>query len=237
MSPLSRWIPTGCPSLDRALEGGLPPSGLTLLYGEAETGKTSLAMQCAVNSARMSYKTLFIDAEGVFSPERLAQIASNDYERVSEEIIIVRPSTFSEHAAVINDLDKYIGRGFGLIVFDTITSLYRSEIRDRETAFRLNRELNRQVATLAHLAKTLEISVLLNGQVRSVMEFGELSTEPVATRVLKFWSTAVVNLTRTGKRNIIKATVEKSGGKEKRLTFYLIIEKDGVHDYDHKLYS
>jgi len=228
---LSRWIPTGCPSLDRALEGGLPPGGLTLIYGEAETGKTSLAMQCAVNSAQMGYKTLFVDSDGVFSPERLVQIASHDFERVSEAIIIVKPLTFDEQAAVVNNLDKYVSKGFSLIVFDTITSLYRSELRDKEEVFRLNRELNRQVATLAQLAKMLEISVLLNSQVRSVIEFGEFSTEPVATRVLKFWSTAVVNLTRISQRNIIRATVEKSGGKEKRLTFYLITEKDGVHDY------
>jgi len=229
---LSRWIPTGCLSLDRALEGGLPPGGLTLLYGEAETGKSSLALQCTVNSARMGYKTFFVDSDGAFSPERLAQIAPQDVEKVSEAIIIVKPLTFDEQAGIVNDLDRYVGKGFSLIVFDTITSLYRSELRDKEEAFRLNRELNRQVATLAQLAKTLEISVLLNSQVRSVIESGEFSIEPVATRVLKFWSTAVVNLTRISQRKIIKATVEKSGGNEKRLTFFLIIEKDGVHDYD-----
>lgn len=232
MNPLSRWIPTGCLSLDRALEGGLSPSGITLLYGEAETGKTVLAMQCAVNSARMDYKTLFVDADGTFSPERLSQIAYQDFEKVADSIILTKPSTFGEQAAIIDNLEKHLSKGFGLVVFDTITSLYRSELGDKEETFKLNRELNRQVATLAQMVKTLEIPLLLTSQVRSVLELGEASVQPVATRVLKFWSNAVISLTRTSRQNIIKATVEKSGGREKRITFYLVIEKEGVRDYN-----
>jgi len=228
---LSRWIPTGCISLDRALEGGLPPGGITLLYGEAETGKTSLAIQCAINSATMGYETLFVDSDGTFSPERLSQIATQDFEEVSDAIILIRPSTFSEQAAVIDNLEKYISKKFGLMVFDTITSLYRSELRDKEETFKLNRELNRQVATLAQIAKTLKISVLLISQVRSVLASSEVSVEPVATRVLKFWSNTVISLTRISQRNLIKAAVEKSYGKKKRLTFYLTLDRYGIHDY------
>jgi len=232
VSLLSRWIPTGCISLDRALEGGLPPGGITLIYGEAETGKTSLAMQCAVNAALIGYKTLFVDSDGIFSPERLFQIASEDFEEISNAIILIKPSTFSEQAAVIDNLEKYIGEKFGLMVFDTITSLYRSELRNKEETFKLNRELNRQVATLAQIAKTLMIPVLLISQVRSILALSEVSIEPVATRVLKFWSNTVISLTRISQRNLIKATVEKSYGKKKRLTFYLAIEKNGVRDYN-----
>lgn len=233
MSLLSRWIPTGSLSLDRALEGGLPPGTITLLYGEAETGKTSLAMQCAVNSARLGCKTLFIDSDGDFSPERLSQIASADLEDVSRMIILVSPSSFNEQATVIDGLEQYVNEKFGLIAFDTVTSLYRSELRDKAETYKLNRELNRQIATLTEIAKTLEIPVLLTSQVRSILTLGDAATSPVATRVLKFWSHAVVNLSRTDQQNVIRAIVEKSSGKEKKLTFYLHIEKDGVHDYNH----
>ncbi|MEM2915093.1 MAG: hypothetical protein QXH91_06825, partial [Candidatus Bathyarchaeia archaeon] len=138
-------------------------------------------------------------------------------------------------AAVVDNLEKYVGKKFGLIIFDTITSLYRSELDldNKKETFRLNRELNRQVATLAQLAKSLEISILLTSQVSGVFEFGEADVKPVAKRVLKYWSNAVISLARMGQRNMVKATVEKSGGKEKKLTFYLVIEKDGVHDYNH----
>ncbi|MEM2915094.1 MAG: ATPase domain-containing protein, partial [Candidatus Bathyarchaeia archaeon] len=81
---MNLWIPTGCLFLDRALGGGLPPNEIALIYGEAETGKTSLAMQCAINAGRMGYKTLFVDSDGSLSPERLSQIASKDFALVSE---------------------------------------------------------------------------------------------------------------------------------------------------------
>lgn len=235
MASLNLWIPTGCLFLDRALGGGLPPNEIALIYGEAETGKTSLAMQCAINAGRMGYKTLFVDSDGSLSPERLSQIASKDFARVSELIILVKPLSFDDQAAVVDNLEKYVGKKFGLIIFDTITSLYRSELDldNKKETFRLNRELNRQVATLAQLAKSLEISILLTSQVSGVFEFGEADVKPVAKRVLKYWSNAVISLARMGQRNMVKATVEKSGGKEKKLTFYLIIEKDGVHDYNH----
>lgn len=220
----------GCSFLDRALEGGLVSGSLSLLYGEAETGKTTLAMQCAVNAAHAGYKTLFVDSDGTFSPERLSQIASQDFEEVSDSIILARPSTFMEQVELVDNLEKYVSKRFGLIVFDTITSLYRSELMDKKETFNLNRQLNRQVATLAQIAKTHELSALLLSQVRAVPN--EVDIAPVATRVLKFWSDTVIGLIRIGRRNTVKATVEKSGGKEAKLAFYLIIEEDGVHDYN-----
>jgi RecA/RadA recombinase len=226
---LKRWIPSGSSSLDQALDGGLPQGEMCLLYGEAETGKSALAMQCAANCARLGFKTLFIDSEGTFLPERLSQIVSQDFGEVSDFIIVARPTTFGEQADLIDGLNKFVNRRFGLIVVDTITSLYRSELLNRKETFSLNRELNRQVATLAEMAKTLELSVLLVSQVRSVV--AEADVTPVATRVLRFWCDSVVGLSRVGSRSMVKASVEKSGGKETKISFYLVIGEDGLHDY------
>jgi len=228
---LPRWIPTGCGSLDRALDGGLPPSAVSLVYGEAETGKTTLAIQCGVNCARLGLKALYVDSDGSFLPERLSQIAGRDFEEASDAIILAEPSSFDEQAETVDNLERYVLKGFGLIVFDTITSLYRSELADKQETFSLNRELNRQVATLAQIAKSLEVSVLLVSQVRGVIKHDEVDTTPVATRVLRYWSDAVVGLSRASRRSIIKASVEKSGGRETQLSFYLVIDGDGVHDY------
>ena len=216
--------------MDRALDGGLHLGEITLIYGEAETGKTSLAMQCAVNSARMGLKTLYVDCEGTFTPERLSQIAFSDYEEISEMIIIVRPSSFKEQSEIIDDLEKFINRRFGLIVFDTITHLYRLELAGKNESFNLNRELNRQVATLVQIAKTVPLSVLLLSQVRSLMK--EADFVPVATRILRFWSNDIVKLSKTSRRNIVNVLVERSGGKEKHLSFLLSIEEDGIRDYE-----
>jgi len=226
---LKRWIPTGSSSLDQALDGGLPQGEMCLLYGQAETGKSALAMQCAVNCARLGFKTLYVDSEGTFLPERLSQIASQDFSEVSEYIIVARPTTFGEQVALFDGLEKFVNKRFGLIVFDTVTSLYRSELLNKKETFSLNRELNRQVATLAEIVKNLKLSVLLLSQVRSVIP--EADVAPVATRVLRFWCGSVISLSRVGPRNMVKASVEKSGGKETKISFYLVIGEDGLHDY------
>jgi len=226
---LKQWITTGSMRLDMALNVGLPIGEVTLIYGEAETGKTGLAIQCSVNAARIGFKTLYIDCEGTFTPERLSQIAQSDIDEVSEMIIIARPSSFQEQIDLIDGLEKYITKRFGLIVFDTITSHYRSEIANKGDPFNLNRELNRQVAVLMQIARTTPLSVLLLSQVRSVMETSDFT--PVATRTLRFWSSGVIKLSRTERPNIVRCVVEKAHGAEKNLTFLLSIEEDGVHDY------
>jgi len=228
---LRRWIPTGCSSLDNVLEGGLKPGELTLIYGEAETGKTSLAIQCSVNSARMGYKTIFVDADGTFSPQRLSQIAAQDFEVVAQSLILFMPSNFKEQSKIIDEMEKFIAGEMGLIVFDTITSLYRAEIGSKEEAFKMNRELNRQVATLTQVAKKFQVPILITSQVRSAITDIDVLIEPVASRVLRYWSTSIIGLFKTSKPNIVRAIVERVYGLEKKVTFYLSIDESGVREY------
>jgi len=224
-------ITTGCDPLDKLLEGGFPADGISLVYGEAETGKSALAVQCAVNCARMGYKSLFIDSDGTFSPKRLSQIAYYDYEEISPSIILMKPTTFQEQVVAIDHLDEYITKKFGLIVVDTITSLYRVELGSPKETFALNRELNRQVALLAQIAKTHKVAVLITSQVRSVFLEEHVIMEPVATRVLKFWSDVVLNLKQTGQTRVIKVLLEKYPERKRSASCYVRIERTGIRDY------
>jgi DNA repair protein RadB len=228
---LKKFIPTGCISLDKLLGGGFPADGVSLIYGEAETGKTSLAIQCAVNCARRGYKSLFIDTDGTLSSERLTQIAECDYEKISPQIIIMRPSNFQEQGKTLDNLEKMINKKFGLIVVDTITSLYRVEVNDPKEAFASNRELNRQMAVLTQIAKTCGTGVLVISQVRSV-PFGEkVEMQPVATRVLNYWSEVVLNLKQTGQTRVIKSLREKHPTIKGTGFCYVKIESTGISDY------
>jgi len=227
-----RMVPTGCGSLDKLLGGGLSTSDVSLVYGEAETGKTCLAIQCAVNAARLGCKTIFIDTEGTFSPRRLSQIAHRDLDEVSPLITLVRPSTFQEQALVIDRLDNYLTSTVGLVVVDTITSLYRVELGgEKEATFDLNRELGRQLACLAEVSRTRKVAALVTSQVRSVFTGGFFEMEPVATRVLRFWSDTVLHLKSTSQRNAVKAVLEKHLERKCPIDCYLSIEEAGVCDY------
>ena len=225
-------IPTDCGTIDKILEGGIPQESISLIYGEAETGKTTLAMQCTINCARQGYKTLFIDCDGTFSSRRLSQLASEKFKEIAELILLMKPNDFREQTLVIDHLTEYITKNFGLLIIDTITALYRLRIAEfPKKAFELNRELNRQMALLAQIARTQKIAVLTLSQVRSVLNETYSSTEPVATRVLKFWADTIIALKPTENPQIIKAILEKSSKKLQPSTHYLKIEENGIHEY------
>jgi DNA repair protein RadB len=228
---LPSYIPTGCISLDKLLGGGFPTDSVSLIYGEAETGKTSLAVQCAVNCARRGVKSLFIDTDGTFSYERLSQIAEYDYRKISPFLIIIRPTTFQEQSRAIDQLEKVITNKFGLIVVDTVTSLYRVELDDTEETYAANRELNRQLAVLTQIAKTCGVTALVISQVRSV-PFGEtVEIKPVATRVLNYWSEVVLDMKQTGQTRVIKVLREKHPKIKGTGFIYVNIESAGITDY------
>ena len=231
MDVLQRRIPTGCHALDKMLDGGLAVGDVTLVYGEAETGKTALAIQCAVNTARVGYKVIFVDSDGTFSTVRLSQIAGKDIDEVAPSITLVKPTVFQEQALAIDRLDEYLTKTVRLVVVDTVTSRYRLELGKPKKTFTLNRELGRQVACLAQIAKTRKVAVLINSQVRNVFLEGMVTMEPVANRVLKFWANIVLNLKHTGQSRIMKAVLEKHPERKRSISCYFIIGETGIRDY------
>lgn len=225
-------IPTGSKAIDKILEGGIPSESVCLIYGEAETGKTTLAMQCATNCAKQNYKTLFIDCDSTFSSRRMSQVTSGSFKETAELMILMRPTNFREQTIVIDQLPEYLTKSFGLVVVDTITSLYRLKVAESPSrTIEFNRDLNRQMALLAQIAKTQKVAVLTISQVRGVFNEANISIEPVATRVLKFWADIIIAMKPTENPQTIKVTLEKIPKRVQSTTCNLKIEETGIHDY------
>jgi DNA repair protein RadB len=233
VNALNRTISTGSDRLDELLNGGLSPELVHLVYGEAETGKTTMVIQCAANCARAGYKTIYIDSEGTFSAKRLTQIAAGDIKEIASDIILARPASFKQQSAILDKLDSYLTDKVGLIVVDTISSLYSAELgEESKSTFRLNRELNRQLACLAQIAKTRKIAALVTSQVRSVFTAREVNFEPVARRVMKFWSNVVIDLKLTPQDGVIRAVLEKHPQRMRPESCFLRIVEEGIRDYE-----
>ncbi|MCK5402500.1 AAA family ATPase [Candidatus Bathyarchaeota archaeon] len=226
-------LPTQLLSLDRIMGGGIPKANLTLIYGEANTGKSSLALQCAVISAKHNLKTIIIDSDNNFSPTRLSQIANYNLNHISPLIFIFKPQSFNEQSLLIEHLDDYISNDVILIIVDTITSHYRLELGQMDKIFSLNRDLNRQIAYLANIAKTHNIAVLLISQVRDVFKNGKQQVEPVANRILKFWAQTILNSRMTNNPAIREVLIEKpSITKNVDARCLFMINKTGIIDLD-----
>lgn len=67
--------PTGISNLDELLKGGLRVGSITEIFGKAGTGKTQLAMQICVETAKQGKMAAYIETERKFSLERLEEIA------------------------------------------------------------------------------------------------------------------------------------------------------------------
>lgn len=223
-------IHTGCRCIDSNIGGGISPESVTLIYGEPETGKTTFAIQCTVSCALQNYKTLFVDCDNTFSTKRLSQLSGDKFDQVAEQVILIKPKDFNEQTAVIDRIQDYTAKNFGLIVIDTFTSLYGAEVAESSgKAFSVNRELNRQLAILAQTAKIRKIPVIIVSQVRSVFDDPNVSVAPVANRVLKFWADTIIAMKPTGYPQTIKAVLETRENKQE-VTCYVQISETGIKD-------
>ncbi|MEM3547028.1 MAG: ATPase domain-containing protein [Candidatus Bathyarchaeia archaeon] len=220
-------MPTGCRTLDTTLGGGFPRSSITLIYGEAGSGKSTLALQTVVKAALKGFKTIYIDSDERLSSMRLLQMDESLTDEVLQRIAILRPTSFSEQTHIVESLDRYISRGVALLILDSITKLYRIELSQTKDSFGLNRELNRQMAYLSKMAKVFNIACLSISQARSLEKRG---LEPVASRVLKFWSPVVIRMELTGKPNLRRITIEKNEITGKMATTTVLITSKGVEE-------
>lgn len=229
----NKKILTGIGCIDNALDGGIDPETVTLIYGEPETGKSTLALQCAFNCAMQDLKTLYVDCDNTFSSERLAQVAAGKFDEIADRILLIKPLDFKEQAAVMDRISDYLTKNFGLIVVDTVNSLYGAKVAEapnKAKAFSVNRELNRQMAVLAQTAKIQKIPILITSQVRSMFSDPSGSVKPAANRVLTFWADNIISLKPTENSKTLKATVEKNHAKIVHFTCYVQIGERGISE-------
>jgi RecA/RadA recombinase len=228
-------IPTGSNCIDNYLKGGIHPETITLIYGEPETGKTTLAMQCAANCAMQGLKTLFIDCDNTFYSQRLSQVSAGKFDQVAEKIILMKPKNFAEQTAIVDHLADYIAKNFGLVVIDTLNSLYRAQVAETagkgksNKTFTLNRELNRQMAVIAQTAKIQHIPIVVTSQVKSILNETYVSIAPVATRVMEFWADTTIALKPTENPTEIEANTKTNHNTQEH-TCHLRITQTGIHD-------
>ena len=222
MSSLNR-ISTGIPPLDNLLGGGFIGSAVNLIYGEATTGKTTLTLTSALYHLRVhrSSRTVYLDIDNKLNIGRLQQLVSND-ESVLRRLNLYTPDSFSNQSEAIEQLPA-LNQG-DIVIIDSITGLYRGETEDIELTFKANKELNRQLGYITEIAKTTGATMLLTGQVRSILDTSQV--EPVAQRILRYWSQTILKLEKTAVSSNRQVTMEKPLGI--RVPIILTLNSSGI---------
>jgi len=214
-------IPSRCEPLDASLGGGFTVGEIVVVYGEAGTGKTTLAIQTAIETARRGSKVLYIDTDRSFTHQRFSQLAGEDSDAVSDQILLFFPDTFSAQTSLVESIENYLTASTRLLVVDTITSLYRVSLGPAERTFSLNRELNRQLAYLSEAALRRRLVVLLTSQVHARMDFPFGRIEPVARRTLAHWPRTIIRLRNTREQSKKEIIIERRRGRQTKSLKYL----------------
>jgi DNA repair protein RadB len=206
-----KFFPTLCQPVDGLLGGGVESGLLTQIYGVAGSGKTSIALQCALNCVSKGLKVVFIDADSSFPRRRFLQI-SRRFENLDLcKFLLLSPHSFREQSDIIDSIEVLVREGVVLIVFDSVASLYRYAISlDREENVCFSMELCRQMAMLLHVAEHANVAVVILNQVREIPLAGsKTSTIPVASQVVVPWCKVSLRLERLGESGRRKAILEK----------------------------
>jgi DNA repair protein RadB len=214
-------LPTGCPPIDELLGGGFRFGEISLIYGEASTGKTTIALSCVTRHLQADpwAKAFYVDSDQKLSTQRMIQIADGD-ESLLERLLIWRPADFRQQTEVIEDISELLSSESTPLIVDSVTGLYRLEAGDPNRTFRSNKELNRDLGFLAETAKAKRAAVLVTGQVRSILG-DPPQVEPVAHRLLRYWSETVLKLESTSIQAVRQATLEKPTDEPKSVRFRL----------------
>lgn len=188
--------------MDELLEGGLEGGAITLLFGEAGSGKTNICLQVARNVTLSGKKVIYIDTEGV-SLERLQQIAGDKYEEVMKNILFFEPHSFEEQEKFVEKAVKLADSSLeiGAIIVDSATIHYRLTRNDEEKGTR--KSLSPQLAKLLGVGRIKDIPILVTSQVYTDIEKGTF--EPLGGHVLLHNAKAIIRLDKvsTGTRRAV----------------------------------
>ena len=184
------YIPTGSTNLNNLLGGkGIDHRGMSEAYGAFGSGKSQLAFTLAVNvqipkeNGGPGGKSVIIDTEGTFRPERIKQIAQAidaDPQKVLKNILVARAFNSDHQILLIDKINEMIKNGepIKLIVIDSLTAHFRAEFAGRGQLADRQQKLNRYLHNLMKMAEQHNLAVFVTNQVMAnpAIMFGDPTT-------------------------------------------------------------
>jgi len=211
-------VSSGSEVFDELLEGGFDAGVITTIYGPAGSGKTTTCLLAALASQKK--KVIFMDSEGGFSISRLKQL-TKDYKDALDRIFVLKPTNFEQQKQAVEQIKKLSSTKIGLIICDTISSLYRVERGDDNKE--LNRELGKQVGVLLEIAREKNIPVILTNQVYADFD-NQTNIKMVGGDIIKYSSKCLIELSVMA-NGIRKAVIRKHRSLPEKEIIFKIVEK------------
>src|SRR3970040_969227 len=109
-------VSTGSIALDPALRvGGIPPGGVTEIFGPESSGKTTLCYHIAANAQRAGGIVAFIDAEHALDPTYARNVGLN-----VDELLVSQPDTGEQALEIAETLIR--SNGVDGVIIDSVAA-------------------------------------------------------------------------------------------------------------------
>jgi meiotic recombination protein DMC1 len=162
-------ISTGSKALDTLLGGGIESMAITEAFGEFRSGKTQIALTLCVTAQLPREngggggKVAYIDAEGTFRPDRVAQIANRfelDPDAVLNNLLYARAYTVEHQFQLLTLVAaKMIEEPFALLIVDSIMALFRVDYSGRGELSERQQVLGKMMSRIMKIAEQFNIAV------------------------------------------------------------------------------
>jgi len=222
------------------------PEGHSFIGGNMPTmmHNTQLALSLAVNaqlpkeSGGADGKSVYIDTEGTFRPERIKQFAEGvgaNPEKVLKNIFVARAFNSDHQILLIEKISEMIKNGepIRILIIDSLTAHFRAEYAGRGQLADRQQRLNRYLHDLMKLAEQRNLAVLVTNQVMSnpAMMFGDPTT-PIGGNIVGHASTYRIYLRRGKKDSRVAKLIDSPNLPDGETVF--MVETSGLKDVEIK---
>jgi RecA/RadA recombinase len=181
--------------------------GIFSVFGDFGVGKTTFALQTAINLAKLGKFIIYIYTKPKFPSEKILLINkySND---LLNNILFIQTTKFEELNLIIFNFEFLIlnylkskKTNLELIIVDSMTNLYRLELNKakKEKNYNLNYRLNQMLATLTYLNEVYDIEILVINEISRKTLDGLVIDIPSGGNVMNFWVKYNLKIIRTNK--------------------------------------
>lgn len=207
---------------------------LISVWGDFGVGKTTFALQTALNSSKNRFMTIYIYTKPNFPSEKINDII-RDHSKILDKILFIQPANFDDLYKIIFNLEFLILRNlnasedeYRLIIIDSLTDLYRLELNKekKEKNYNLNYQLNRILADLSYLCNSYNIGILIVNEKVQKQINSEIIEVQSGGNVIDYWILYDIKIERTEKIKERRFILTKQPNLQK-IEFTSIITKKG----------
>ena len=203
------------PRLNEIIES---PEGIISVWGDFGVGKTTFALQTAINTSNQGKKVIYIYSKPNFPSVRIGNILKDNLKEVLDNIVFLRTTDFTDLYKVIFNLEFLIldnlkekANSFDLVIIDSITDLYRLELNreKKEKNVSLNFQLNQILANLSYIFETYGIEILVVNELTRKSHNDQTEEVQSGGNVTDFWVSYSIKIERTERLSVRNLTVRK----------------------------